>query len=108
MALKEATKKLIQKHIPGFDFSRERSAPEMRSVVRVANQLAKKKVIAKKLDELDSRGVRRGVVVENSAGERETVSSISSDGHLVFVGRRGGFHPAGWEVVKQLPVFVAK
>ncbi|KKR20409.1 MAG: hypothetical protein UT48_C0018G0002 [Parcubacteria group bacterium GW2011_GWE2_39_37] len=100
MALKEATKKLIQKHIPGFDFSRERSVPEMRSVVKVANELAKKKLIAKKLEDLDSRGVRPGVIMENSAGERETVSSISSDGHIVFVGRRGGFHPAGWQVVK--------
>ncbi len=100
MASKEEVRKLINDNIPGFDFSQQRSGLEMRSAAKVAGKLAKKKAVTTKLNDLDARGIVSGSTVSNSAGEREVVSSVSSNGYLVFKGRKGAFNPRYWELAK--------
>ena len=94
---KEETRNYIRRYFPDFDFSKPMKKAEfygLLQTVRGKDEDAREK----KRQEEASTFLPGSVVCHHNYGTYK-VKNVSSDGYLLLEGRRGSFHPIGWELV---------
>ncbi len=91
--------KLIQKHIPGFNFGKNLTSHEMQSALRIARiKEAKQKEelrVKGRLEIINKKKINPGtkIVDRYCKGKKFTVKSITNLGYIQVIEKRGVFNP---------------
>lgn len=91
----------IKKIFPNFDFGKQRSIGEIKAIRNIVEKVLTIQKDAEMMASTIERGIYPGVTLEDENGRKAVVNKIYCNGHVSLKGRRGGFNPKYWQVVKE-------
>lgn len=94
---KEETRNYIRRYFPDFDFSKPMRKAEFYGLLQTVRGKDEDVREKKRLEEASA--FLPGSIASHYHYGTHKVKKVSSDGHLLFEGRRGSFHPMGWKLV---------